>query len=155
MKKIYILFSIFFIKKNLNIRNVDHIFLNIGFFSDWYVYHWTRCCNKNYLSFVYNMIITCSFYQIPKRCRTHQKWQKLYSFVLAWMFKHVLAWMNEWIQKLISSTIVHQRENEIFVCFSDVILELPFTLTHPMPDSPSTRTNSYRSSVADDPIIPR
>lgn len=37
---------------------------------------------------------------------------------------------------------------------NDVILELPFTLTHPMPDSPSTRTNSYRSSVADDPIIP-
>lgn len=56
MKKIYILFSIFFIKKNLNIRNVDHIFLNIVFFSDWYVYHCTRCCNKNYLSFVYNMI---------------------------------------------------------------------------------------------------
>lgn len=31
MKKIYILFSIFFIKKNSNIRNVDHIFLNIVF----------------------------------------------------------------------------------------------------------------------------
>lgn len=40
-------------------------------------------------------------------------------------------------------------------CFSDIILELPFTLTHPMPDTPSTRTNSFRSSVADDPIIPR
>lgn len=52
--------------------------------------------------------------------------------------------------------MLYQKENdEIFDRFSDVILELPFTLTHPMPDTPSTRTNSYRSSVAEDPIIPR
>lgn len=37
-KNIYPL-QYFFIKKNLNMRNVDHIFLNIVFFSDWYVYH--------------------------------------------------------------------------------------------------------------------
>lgn len=37
MKKIYIFFSFFFRKKNLIIRNVDHIFLNIVFF-------WTGMC---------------------------------------------------------------------------------------------------------------
>ncbi|XP_061194129.1 beta-arrestin-1-like [Saccostrea echinata] len=36
---------------------------------------------------------------------------------------------------------------------SDVVLELPFTLTHPIPDHPS-RTSSFRSSVADDTLIP-